>query len=87
MQQAINLSDHALLIEAVNTNVSLWTTLASDLAQPGNRLPNRLKADLLSLAIYSIKCSHRTLLAASQADILIDINKCIMRGLRGDALS
>lgn len=68
--------------DAVHRNTLLWSTLATDLSQPGNALPDDLKAGLLSLAIFSIR--HGLRVAAGDAGLqpLIDVNGNIMAGLR-----
>lgn len=70
-------------IMAVHKNNELWTLLASDLAAPGNALPDELKARLLSLSIFSLRHGHAVLSRSATSDTLIDINMSIMKGLRG----
>lgn len=72
-----------LASEAVHMNTQLWSALASDLAMPDNALPDALKAQLLSLALFSIRHGFRV--AAGEGDLspLIDVNASIMAGLRG----
>ena len=70
---------------AVHKNNDLWTILAADLSHPGNSLPDRLKADLLSLAIFSIRHGHAVMSGSATVDPLIDINMAMMRGLRQEA--
>lgn len=71
-------------IRAVHLNNELWTALAFDLAQPGNALPDEVKAGLLTLASFSIRRGHACLQGEASIDALIDINLCIMKGLRGE---
>ena len=40
-------SDFPTLAKAVHDNAKLWTTLAADVAGPGNGLPEKLRAQLL----------------------------------------
>lgn len=74
--------DSTGLTEAIHKNTELWTLLANDLASPDNELPDQLKAQLISLALFSIRHGYRVLAGQGNADILIDINKSIMSGLR-----
>jgi len=72
------------LARAAAANADLWSTLAADLADDGNDLPDDLKARLLSLAIFSIRQSHRAIAGNAEPAALIDINLAIMKGLRGE---
>ena len=58
--------------------------LAADLADPGNGLPDALKAQLLSLARFSLRHSDRVLAGNATSAVLIDVNISIMKGLRGE---
>lgn len=71
-------------IMAVHRNNELWTLLATDLADPGNALPEETKAGLLSLASFSLRHGHAVLTGKATTDALIDINLSIMKGLRGE---
>ena len=72
------------LARAAAANADLWSTLAADLADDGNDLPDDLKARLLSLAIFSIRQSHRAIAGNAEPAALIDVNLAIMKGLRGE---
>jgi flagellar protein FlaF len=71
-------------IAAVSKNNELWTLLASDLGHPDNALPDEVKAGLLSLAAFSIRHGAAVLAGMATTEPLIDINLCVMRGLRGE---
>ena len=71
------------MIAAVDKNNQLWTILASDLADPGNALPDEVRAGLLSLAGFSLRHGHQALAGKVSLAPLIDINMSVMRGLRG----
>ncbi|MFT4149081.1 MAG: flagellar biosynthesis regulator FlaF [Paracoccaceae bacterium] len=71
--------------EALNDNLRLWRALAVDVAQPGNGLPEDLRARLYHL--YKFVAQHsRKLLKREEAtvEVLVDINTAVMRGLRGE---
>lgn len=70
-------------VAAVAKNNELWTILAGDLSDPGNRLPADIKANLLSLARFSLRHGQAVLAGLGCTDVLIDINVAIMKGLRG----
>ncbi|WP_347268740.1 flagellar biosynthesis regulator FlaF [Paracoccus sp. (in: a-proteobacteria)] len=83
-QQAVDTADRNQMILAARLNIDLWTALAADLAQPGNGLPDQTRSGLISLAIFSIKSSHRILSEDACPRPLMDINLRVMKGLRGD---
>ena len=72
-------------IAAVDKNNQLWTILASDLADPGNKLPDQVRAGLLSLAGFALRHGHQALAGKVGIAPLIDINMAMMRGLRQEA--
>ena len=69
--------------EALHENRQLWTILASDLADPGNQLPQTLRAQLFYLAEFSLLQSRKALDDVAALDGLVDINTSVMRGLAG----
>ena len=71
----------ARLATAVHNNVRLWNALARDLQDPGNQLPDALKAQLLSLAIWVNKHSLAVPRDIEKVRALIDVNKQIGAGL------
>lgn len=73
------------LAAAVFDNQRLWSALAEDLMHDGNALPVALRGQLIGLAEFVRKHSLRVLGGDASAAALIDINTCIMRGLRGRA--
>lgn len=77
----------ARLAAALHDNRLLWTTLAADVAGPGNGLPEELRARIFYLAEFTQQHSPRVLRGEAAADILVDINTAVMRGLRqGEAV-
>lgn len=77
-------TDESSLVRAASDNVELWTVLAADLADEGNALPESLRASLISLAIFSIRHGHQVMNGKAGPDPLIEVNKSIMKGLRGE---
>lgn len=84
LQNAVDDGDRWAEIRATHANNELWTALAADLASPGNALPDQLKANLISLAMFSIRHGHKVLAEDASISPLIDINMRIMKGLRGE---
>ncbi|MGL4238639.1 flagellar biosynthesis regulator FlaF [Tabrizicola sp.] len=77
-------SDFPGLVRAVTDNTKLWSTLASDVATPGNGLPAALRARLFYLYEFTAKHSRAVLDDTASVEVLTDINMAVMRGLRGD---
>ena len=77
-------SDYPALVRAITDNVQLWSTLASDVALPGNALPAALRARLFYLYEFTAQHSRAVLEDRANVEVLADINMAVMRGLRGD---
>lgn len=72
----------AELVAALHDNRRLWTLLAADVADAGNALPEALRAQIMYLADYTLHHTPLILKKTASAEILIEINTAIMRGLR-----
>lgn len=72
----------ATLTRALNDNRNLWLTLASDVAEPSNGLPQALRAQLFYLAEFTNQHTSKVLAGEAEAGVLIEINTAVMRGLR-----
>lgn len=81
--QAERTNGFAALAEALTENRRLWTEFAIDLTSAENALPDALKLQLLQLAQFSLRHTENVLRSDASADVLIDINLAIMRGLSG----
>lgn len=75
--------DYPALVAAISGNLTLWSTLAADVASPGNGLPAALRAQLFYLYEFTEHQGRRVLDGSASVEALIDINTAIMRGLRG----
>lgn len=69
------------LAEALDKNRRLWTTLAQDCADPSNALPQQLRAQIISLAMWVSRHSSSVMQAGEEIDALIDVNRSVMQGL------
>ena len=69
--------------EALTRNRKLWRLLAADLRQPGNALPDALKAQILSLASFVDDHTSKALARKVSPATLVEVNIAIMQGLRG----
>ena len=71
------------LIDAIDWNRRLWSTLAVDCMDDGNQLPTPLRAQIISLSIWVSKYSSQVVQQGASLEPLIDINRTIMQGLQG----
>ena len=76
--------DFAGLVRALHDNTTMWRTLASDVAEPGNGLPKQLRARLFYLYEFTAQHSPKILDDQASIEVLVDINTAVMRGLRGE---
>lgn len=71
------------LNEALHRNQSLWNRVLFDVADPRNALPEGLRAQLISFALFVDRHTRAVLNAAKPISPLIDLNRRIMLGLAG----
>ncbi len=69
--------------DAVWANQKFWMALKADLMIQTNELPEKLRADLISLAIWIDKQSWEVMRSNAKIEPLIDVNKKIIAGLSG----
>ena len=67
--------------EALAMNRRLWSLLASDCAAEGNSLPQQLRAQIISLAMFVDRHSSAVMRQGASLDVLVEINRSIMQGL------
>ena len=82
--QAVSDADDVLptvWADAIHRNQQLWTTLAIDLLNPGNALPEEMKRSLLYLAEFVRQTSLKILAGGGDISDLIEINNSIMQGM------
>ncbi|WP_370323299.1 flagellar biosynthesis regulator FlaF [Pseudorhodobacter sp. E13] len=75
--------NYPALVSALHENGALWRTLAIDVADSGNGLPQQLRAQLFYLHEFTAAHSKEVLNGTASAEVLVDINTAVMRGLRG----
>lgn len=76
-------TNFAKLVTALDENQRLWSTLAADVAEPENGLPQKLRAQLFYLYEFTAQHSREVRDKGASIEVLIDINTAVMRGLRG----
>ena len=78
---SVDTSDTKTRIEALDWNRRLWSTLATDCADPGNAMSMPLRAQIISISIFVGKHSSLVMRGEDDFEALIDINRSIMQGL------
>jgi flagellar protein FlaF len=78
---ALDRSEVARRVDALDWNRRMWSTLGAACAEPENKLPPQLRASFISLSIWVGK--HTTLVIRNREEIepLIEVNRMIMQGL------
>lgn len=76
--------NYPALLAALDENQRVWTTFAVDVADPGNSLPAKLRAQLFYLYEFTAAHSRAIRDDKGSVEVLVDINTAVMRGLRGD---
>jgi flagellar protein FlaF len=74
-------TDLAKRIDAIDWNRRLWSTLARDCSEPGNRLPPEVRAGIISLSLFVGRHSSEVMRGEDDFETLIDINKMMMQAL------
>ena len=67
-------------------NLKLWTILSVEVANDNNELPAELRANLFYLAEFTRAHTAKVQAGKADTDVLIDINRMVMRGLRGQTV-
>ncbi len=70
-------------VAALSENRRLWSTIAVDVADENNGLPQDLRARLFYLAEFTEEETRKILRGKGDVGALIEVNAAIMQGLRG----
>ena len=76
-------SDVAGRMDALDWNRRLWSTLATDCADPGNAMDKSLRAQIISISLFVNRHSSAVMRGEEDFEPLVDINKTVMQGLAG----
>lgn len=74
-------------IAALAENERLWSTLAMDVADDGNALPQGLRAQLFYLYRFTAEHSRKIRHDGASPEVLVEINTAVLRGLRGEGVN
>ena len=79
----VETTDIATRINAIDWNRRLWSTLATDCADPNNAQPMALRAQIISISLFVSRHSSAVMRGEEDFEPLIDINRMVMQGLAG----
>lgn len=71
--------------QAIDWNRRVWSNLALDCASRDNKLPESLRAAIISLSIFVSKHGSFAMRNPDAIDDLVDINRTVMQGLMPQA--
>ena len=66
---------------ALDWNRRLWSVLATDCAQPGNALPDGMRANIISLGLWVNRHTSAVMAGQETFQPLIEVNRAMMQGL------
>lgn len=87
VQQHWSAPDHeSMLDEALKYNQRVWSFFQSEVSQPDNPLPPEIKQNILALSVFVDRRIFEVMAypAPEKLDILININRNLAAGLRGE---
>ncbi len=76
-------SDVAGRMDALDWNRRLWSALATACTDPGNALPQAMRAQFISLSLFVNRNTSEVMRGEDDFSTLIEINRMIMQGLSG----
>lgn len=79
--ETIDRRDFRRLVDAIDWNRRMWSTLAADCTSAGNQLPEAVRAQIISLSLWVSRYSSQVVRDGAQVGPLIEVNKNIMEGL------
>ncbi len=74
-------ADPVSRIYALRGNAKLWSLLIEDLSDPGNALPDVLKASYISLGLFACRTSLAAMSGIADLSTLIRINTDVLEAL------
>ena len=81
--RALDKSDVAGRMDALDWNRRLWSTLATACSDPANAMPQAMRAQFISLSLFVNRNTSEVMRGEDDFSTLIDINRMIMQGLSG----
>ncbi len=87
LKRAMQQKDFPALADALHENNKLWMTLAIDVANPDNLLPEDLRAKIVYLAEFTRQHAQKVMQKRESALPLLEINAAILKGLKQEGVS
>lgn len=78
-------SDFSTRIDALDWNRRLWSTLATDCADPDNALPKPVRAQIISISLWVSRHTTAVMRREEEIEPLVEINRMVMQGLSAGA--
>jgi len=76
----------AALLPALHRNREAWAIFSTMCAGPGNKLPDGLRASIISLALWVERFTTEVVTGRDTIDELISVNRSIIDGLTSENL-
>ncbi len=86
LKEAVTQNDFPRLMDALHENRKLWRTLAIDVADEENGLPQELRARIFYLAEFTDHHTRKVIRDKESAVPLLEINTAILRGLKQEGI-
>lgn len=86
LKEAITRNDFPQLLDALHENRKLWRTLAIDVADNENGLPQDLRARIFYLAEFTDHHTRKVIRDKETAVPLLEVNTAILRGLKQEGI-
>lgn len=84
LKKAIEADELGPLLDALHENRKLWRMLAVNVADPGNLLPDDLRARIFYLSEFTNQHTTKVIRKTASAVPLLEVNTAILRGLRSE---
>lgn len=75
------------LMPALHRNREVWSTFSSLCGAPGNKLPDELRASIISIALWVERHTSEVVTGRDSIDDLIEVNRAIIDGLANENLA
>jgi flagellar protein FlaF len=74
-------ADIPKLVDSIDWNRRVWSALAAQCIDPDNKLPEALRAQIISISLWVSRYSSEVVQQGASLEPLIDVNKSMMAGL------
>lgn len=79
-------SNYTEYVQALHDNRKLWNTLAIDVADTDNELPEALRARVFYLSEFTAQHTSKILRDKASVMPLLEINMAVLRGLKNEGV-